>query len=407
MNRLRARVLCTELAVHLLCGHRQDIILRIPVSGKEVVHIILHGVRLILFRSVVPVQVLENSRISAAGNEGGVANVVHIPDGIIRAGNEVDEGLRRLLLRRVISNSALEHHPSVKINVRALLRDRKIQLVIILVRLVHRINRIARPLVVGQNLSGDHIRLSGIGLERIHVVLHGLQPVLHPCNHLRRGIVHHVLQLLLIIRIIDKVIGGEQVMLQCADRGKIALAHAVLNRHPALEIRIVQNRPGRSLFLRDLLRIIDNSGHAPHVASRIIGPGLPVDVLGFEDVLQIRRNSVDVVIVRIRLVKKVIRERNQPVLADQLHEHVFRRADKIKGIPQSQHVVEIFIGAEGGIFNIHLDAIGFLVPLLKVLDHTVLADDISARKINRLILAPVTGVNVLFPVADAKRDRLR
>ena len=195
-------------------------------------------------------------------------------------------------------------------------------------------------------------------------------------------------------------------MLQCADRGKIALAHAVLNRHPALEIRIVQNRPGRSLFLRDLLRIIDNSGHAPHVAGRIIGPGLPVDVLGFENVLQIRRDSVDVVIVRIRPVKKVIRERHQPVLADQLHEHIFRRADKIKGVPQSQHVVKVFVGPEGGIFNVHLDAISFLVPLLKVLDHTVLADDISARKINRLILAPVTGVNVLLPVADAKRDRL-
>ena len=103
----------------------------------------------------------------------------------------------------------------------------------------------------------------------------------------------------------------------------------------------------------------------------------------------------------------MIRERNQPVLADQLHEHVLGRADKIKGVPQSQHVVEIFIGPEGGIFNVHLDAIGFLIPLLKVLDHTVLADDISARKINRLILAPVTGVNVLLPVADAKRDRLR
>ena len=70
---------------------------------------------------------------------------------------------------------------------------------IVLVRLIHGVDGVAGPLVVGKHFACDHIRFAGVGFEGIDIVLDVLQVVLHLGDHLRRGIVHLILEPLRVV----------------------------------------------------------------------------------------------------------------------------------------------------------------------------------------------------------------
>ena len=186
-----ARILCAELPAGLLLRNGQHIIriYGLVVAGEEVGHIVRYGVLFAFLRAVVPVEVLKDTRIIATGYEGGVADVVHVPDCVIWARQEIDPRLGRLLLRRIIMDAVLQHDPAIEVDVGRLIRHRKLELVTILLGLIHGIDGITGPLVVARHLSGHHIGLTRIDLEAVDIVLHALQPVLHTVDHLRRGVV--------------------------------------------------------------------------------------------------------------------------------------------------------------------------------------------------------------------------
>ena len=125
-----------------------------------------------------------------------------------------------------------------------------------------------------------------------------------------------------------------------------------------------------------------------------------------KDFPDVGRDAFYIVVVLVRLVKKVIGERHRHALLHQLHDHVLRGADQIVLVPQREHIVEVLVGAEGRVFHLHIDAVGLLVPLLKVLHHGVLTDDVAALQLNGLLFVPVPQVDVLLPVADSENDGL-
>ena len=122
--------------------------------------------------------------------------------------------------------------------------------------------------------------------------------------------------------------------------------------------------------------------------------------------LDVGRDALDIVVVLIRGVKEVIGERNRLPLPHQLHDHILRGADQIILITKGEHVVEVFVGAECGVFHFDRSSVGLFIPDFKVLDHGILADDIAGIEFDGLLFVPVSQVNILFPVANAQDDRL-
>ena len=329
-----ARILRAELPAGLLLRNGQHVV-RIHifiVAGEEVAHIVRDGVLLAFLGAVVPVEVLEDTRIIATGYEGGVADVVHVPDRVVRAGQEIDPGLGRLLLRRIVIDPVLQHDPAIEVDVGRLIRHCKLELVIILLGLIHGIDCVTGPLVVACYLSGDHIGLTRVDLEAVDIVLHPLQPVLHTIDHLRRGVIETILELLLIVRVREEGLARQLVVVQRTDCGEVALTHAVLDGDALPELRIRQHIPGGGFFAGHQIRVIYDAGNAPHIAGGVLAPRLTVDLVVLENLPKIRGHALDIVVFLVRRVEEVLGERLYLALADQLHEHVLGRADEVVGI---------------------------------------------------------------------------
>ena len=111
----------------------------------------------------------------------------------------------------VAVDAALEHDPSVKINIGAFHGNSKFQGEVILVRLVQCVDGVAGPLIVQGHLAGDHVCLAGVSLKGINIVLHILEVFLHPGDHLRRSVIHLLLEPERVVRAADKLFGGEQI----------------------------------------------------------------------------------------------------------------------------------------------------------------------------------------------------
>ena len=193
-------------------------------------------------------------------------------------------------------------------------------------------------------------------------------------------------------------------MVQRTDRGEVALTHTVLDGDALPELRIRQHIPGGGLLTGHQLRVIHDAGDAPHIAGGIATPWLAVDLVVLEDLSKIRGHALDVVVMLVRRVEEVLGKRLNLALTDQLHEHVLGRADEVVGVAEGQHVVEILVGTEGGVLDLHLLTVGLLVPVLEVLHQRIFTEDISAWEVNDFISVPPALVDVLLPVADAQRD---
>ena len=286
------------------------------------------------------------------------------------------------------------------------MRHSKFQVKIILLGLIHRIYRIARPLVVRGDLARHHVRLARVHLKGVDIVLDLLQPVLNSRYHLGRRIVHDLLEIGRIVRIIPESVTREQLGVQRAHRRKIALAHAVLDGDAPPVCRIREHIPRRCLLAGHQIGIVDNTRHAPHKSRRISAPRLAVYLVIVKYRPQIRRYTLYIIIIFIVLIEKCIRQRHRPILADELHEHILRRTYQIVGIPQREHVVEILIRAECRIFHIDLHAVGLLIPCLKVVYHRIFAEDIAGLQIYDFVLVPAALVDILLPAAYAQRHGL-
>ena len=311
-----------------------------------------------------------------------------------------------MLLVGVTPDAVLEHDPSVKVDVGALFGHRECEVKIVLGRLVKSIDAVAGPLIVGHNFAGDHVCLAGVGLEGVDVVLDVLQVVLNLRDHLRRCVIHLVFQLPCVIRIISERFGCQKIRLERADCGKIGISDIVLDGHLSAILRIIKDLPGRRLFSGHDLRIIDDTRHAPHVACRIAAPGFSSDLVLIKHSFDVGGDAVDIVVILIRGIKEAVGERNSLSFPHKLHDHIFRGADQIILIAKREHVVEVFVGAECGVFHFDRPSVGLFIPDFKVLDHGILADDIAGIEFDGLLFVPVSQVNILFPVAHAQDDRL-
>ena len=121
-----------------------------------------------------------------------------------------------------------------------------------------------------------------------------------------------------------------------------------------------------------------------------------------EDLSDIRRNALYIVVILDRRIKKLLRERHCLPFPHKLHDHVFRWADQVELVSQRQHIVQVFVGTESGILNFHFHAVILFVPLLEILKHGILTDDVSGFQFNGLFFVPVSQVDVFFPVADSQ-----
>ena len=68
--------------------------------------------------SVAPVSVLKDALVRAARNDRCVTYVVHVTDRIIWTRAEINERFRSVLLIGITLDTAFQHDPAVKINIR-------------------------------------------------------------------------------------------------------------------------------------------------------------------------------------------------------------------------------------------------------------------------------------------------
>ena len=117
------------------------------------------------------------------------------------------------------------------------------------------------------------------------------------------------------------------------------------------------------------------------------------------------RHTIYIIILVVVLIEKVIGQRLKLVLRHKLHDHVLRRTYKIIHIAESQHIIEILIGAEARILNIHLHTIILVIPVLEILHHGILTKySCSIVQFQGFVFIPTTLVNVLFPAAHPESD---
>ena len=239
-----------------------------------------------------------------------------------------------MLSLRAAVDTALEHHPAVKPEIRALLWHRELQHKILLVRLVHRIHRIARPLIIRHDLPRYHIGLSAVCLEGIHIVHQPVQQILRLPDRLRAHIVHHIREPLPIIRRVHKRIIHQLVSLQDAQCREIRIAHIVLQCDLSVKLRIAKDRPGGCLLLGDKLRIVQHTRDPPHISRGVLAPALTADLVGFQRALYKRGHIADIVIVWVVLIVETVRIRKEPVFRHQLHDHILRGAYQVIRVAQ-------------------------------------------------------------------------
>ncbi len=172
----------------------------------------------------------------------------------------------------VSTDTVFEHHPAVKPQVCAFFGHCKAQFEIIFVRLLHRVYRVARPLVICHNFPCDHICLSAVRLKRIYVVHQLIQKLLCLRNGFRAHIIHHICKPLCIVCRLDKSLICQLVLLQNTKRCKIRIAHIILQGNLPVKFGIAKDFPSGSLLLCHKRRIIEHACDSPHVACGIRTP---------------------------------------------------------------------------------------------------------------------------------------
>ena len=176
------------------------------VAGKVIGKIVRNRRIIVFLRFIIPFKIFLHAGIPAAGNDRSISDIIHIANNIIRAGDKINECLRCLLLRGIAADPALQHDPSVKIDVGRFLRHCIIQKISVFLCLIHGISGIAGPLVICDNLSRDHIRFSGVCLKRVNIIFYVLQIVLYLRNFIRGCVVHQVFKIHMISGIAAKFI---------------------------------------------------------------------------------------------------------------------------------------------------------------------------------------------------------
>ena len=90
-----------------------------------------------------------------------------------------------MLFLRIFVNAFFQHDPAIKPEIGTLLRVGIGQIDIILFCLIHRVNRIAGPLIVCDDLAGDHIGFSAVCLQCVYIAHHLLKQSSNLADRLR------------------------------------------------------------------------------------------------------------------------------------------------------------------------------------------------------------------------------
>ena len=121
----------------------------------------------------------------------------------------------------------------------------------------------------------------------------------------------------------------QQIFIENCQRWEISITHIILDGYLTVEFLIFQNAPCRSLLFRHFLRVVHHTGDAPHITCRIIRPWLSTDLIFTEHTINVWRDSIHIVIIFIRGIKKLLRQRLQLIFFHKLHDHVVRRTHQI------------------------------------------------------------------------------
>ena len=238
MQYLLRRILCKQLSARLFFRHSHNIIFIGIIPTEEETNRILCCILFIILCLIIPFQIIIDCIIVTATDDRCITNVVHVTHRIIRTRHKVYKCLSGLLFFRILSDSALQHNPAVKPQIRRLLRHRKIEIEIILFCLIHRIDSISGPLVVCNDLSADHVCFTAVGLKRINIALHILQDVLYILDRIGIHIIHDLHQSFLIIRCIAERFIHQFIFSVRTKCRKIRIPDIILDRNLALELVI-------------------------------------------------------------------------------------------------------------------------------------------------------------------------
>ena len=110
-------------------------------------------------------------------------------------------------------------------------------------------------------------------------------------------------------------------------------------------------------------------------------------------------------------IHKICRKRLYFFLVQQLHYHIVGRAYKVVYVAEIELVIQVFVGAEGGVFHAHVEAVILRIePFGEVVNHAVHAHyiifaGIGVFHVDCFVVAPVAEVDVLFPVGYAQNNR--
>ncbi len=126
-------------------------------------------------------------------------------------------------------------------------------------------------------------------------------------------------------------------------------------------------------------------------------------LVGFQCFLYIGRHIPNIKIIGILRVKKVVGIGYQPVLCDELHNHILRRTHQIIGIAHIQLIVQILVCAKAGVLYAHRFAVSLPIPVLKFFIQRLLSINHRAVvKLDRFVFVPLAKINVLLPTAHAQ-----
>ena len=387
------------------CLHRIAEEVREVVGNVVLVALVLLGIDLIA--------VLDVAEHFFARNDARIADVIHIADGVLGHGEEVDERLRGLFLR------ALGHDPAVEPEVGAFVGDEEVEqfalrlvAVLVLARFgeVHRIDRVAAPGKVEPDLAAHDVRLARVRLIAVDVFVHLLHDGFHLLDGLFVRAVHDLGELGAVVGR-GRVERLDLVAVQDREGDEVGIAHIVLGRHLVAVLRRAHDIPAEffEFVVFDVFGVVDKARHAPHIACRVVCPGgivgrvRLVDAVAVEDAADEGGDVADIVVFLDRGVEETLVIALEPVLRRELHDHVLGGTEQVVVALVGEHelVVHIFVGAEGRVFHADGGAVRLLVPRFEAFRH---GGSLLVAVVVGVIGALSALVHVFLPVVYAQDD---
>ena len=334
-----------------------------------------------------------------ACNDARIADIIHISDCVFGHREEVDERLRRLLVR------AFRHDPAVEPKICAFLGNEEVEIdSVLFFGKIHRIDGVAAPCEVEPNAPADNVRLAGIRFVAVNVFVHLPHDFFYLCDGFVVGAVHDLGKFLRIV-VGGLVKRGDLVFVENGERHKVGIAHVVLGRHAVAVSLFRHDIPAEfgQVCRVNVFGVVNKARHAPHISRGVVAPrGIVlriffVDAVALEHLPDIRGDVADIVVLFLARVEETFVVRFEVILRRKFHDHVLGGAEKIVLVPEFELVVHIFVCSERGVFHADGGAVLLFVPPFKASDHVGRVGIAVPR-----VLAAF--VDVLLPIIDAEHN---